>query len=137
MKRLKIDSSMRLNSDEMNKIIGGTNDDDFYPWNENGCINGIYSDSSGTDGWGILCIGSKKYTQSELMVDTLKDLLGFIPGVGNIINGFDLLYHWTAYMCDHPDQLPPMPSGGPGFHFTSSKRGYITLPDGTEMWVEP
>ena len=136
MKRLKIDSSMRLNSDEMNKIIGGTNDDDFYPWNENGCVTGIYSDSSGTDGWGIMCIGSKKYTQSELMVDTLKDLLGFIPGVNEGLGIFDIFANFFTYMRDHEDQMP-MSSGGAGFHFTSSKRGYITLPDGTEMWMEP
>lgn len=77
---------MRLNSDEMNKIIGGTNDDDFFPWNENGCVNTIYPDSSGTDGWEIMCIGSRKYTKSELTVDMIKDLLGCFPGVSNIIN---------------------------------------------------
>ncbi|MCR4769284.1 MAG: hypothetical protein K5874_03620 [Bacteroidaceae bacterium] len=136
MKRLRIDSNMRLNSDEMNKIIGGTNDDDFFPWNENGCLNTIYPDSSGTDGWGILCIGSKKYTQSELAVDITKDVLGFIPYVGEGLNLFDIFYHLATYLVDHEDQIPPVPSWLSGCHF-SEGRGRVVLPDGTEMWVEP
>lgn len=135
MKRLRIDSSMRLNSDEMNKIIGGTNDDDFFPWNENGCVNTIYPDSSGTNGWGILCIGSKKYTQSELMVDTVKDLLGFIPYVGEGLGIFDIFANFFTYMRDHEGQMP-MSSWIPGCHY-SEGMGYIILPDGTEMWMEP
>lgn len=134
MKRLRIDSCMRLNSDEMNKIIGGTNDDDFFPWNENGCVNTIYPDSSGTDGWGILCIGSKKYTQSELMVDTVKDLLGFIPYVSEVLGIFDIFANFFTYMRDHEDQMPPTPSWFPGYHVSE---GRIILPDGTEMWMEP
>lgn len=134
MKRLRIDSSMRLNSDEMNKIIGGTNDDDFFPWNENGCLSTIYTDSLGTGGWGILCIGSKKYTQSELTADITKDVLGFIPALGEALNVFDIVYHLVTYLVDHDDQIPPTPSWFPGYHVSE---GRIILPDGTEMWMEP